>query len=104
MLDYVDYTIDGDGYQCNGHNGYDQLEGDWLTYYKVARGFVRKVKPEDREDFLHDLFLTFARVKASYQAKGKELTTGGLIRIAQYRVVDYWRQRKKAQKKLVEVS
>ena len=94
MLDYAEYTIDSDGYQGNGHhrNGYDHLDGDWLTYYKVGKGFVRRVKPEDREDFLHDLFLAFARVKASYDAKGKELTTGGLVRIAQYEVADYWRK------------
>jgi hypothetical protein len=89
MLDYVDYIIDGNGYQGNG---YDQLDGDWALYYKVAKGFVRRVKPEDREDFLHDLFLAFARVKLNYDAKGKELTEGGLIRIAQYEVSNYWRQ------------
>ena len=92
MLDYAEYTIDDDGYQDNGHNGYGKLEGDWLTYYKVGKGFIGKVKPEDREDFLHSLFLAFARVKASYQAKGKELTIGGLVRIAQYEVADYWRR------------
>ena len=94
MLDYAEYTIDGNGYQGNGHhhNGYDHLEGDWLTYYKVGKGFAGKVKPEDREDFLHDLFLAFARVKVSYDAKGKELTEGGLVRIAQYAVADYWRK------------
>jgi len=94
MLDYAEYTIDGNGYQGNGHhrNGYDKLEGDWLTYYKVGKGFTRKVKPEDREDFLHDLFLAFARVKVSYDAKGKALTEGGLVRIAQYAVADYWRR------------
>jgi len=89
MLDYEDYTIDGDGYQGNG-NGYDHLDGDWLTYYKVGKGFTHKVKREDREDFLHDLFLAFARVKVSYDAKGRELTKGGLIRIAQYEVNHYW--------------
>jgi hypothetical protein len=92
MLDSVEYTIDGDSYQGNGHNGYDKLEGDWLTYYKVGKNFTHKVKPEDREDFLHDLFLAFARVRASYDAKGKELTTGGLVRIAQYEVATYWRK------------
>ena len=92
MLDYAEYTIDGDGYQGNGYNGYDHLDGEWLTYYKVGKGFTGKVKPEDREDFLHDLFVAFARVKVSYQAKGKELTTGGLVRIAQYAVADYWRK------------
>jgi len=96
MLDYVDYTIgdnayqgNGNGYHGNGHNGYNKLDGDWLAYYKVAKGFTHKVKPEDREDFLHDLTLTMARVKAKYDAKGKELTTGGLVRIAQYEVADY---------------
>jgi hypothetical protein len=92
MLDYAEYTIDNDGYQGNGHNGYDKLDGDWLNYYKVARNFVNKVKPEDKEDFLHDLFLAFARVKARYDDKGKELTTFGLVRIAQYEVADYWRK------------
>jgi len=93
MLDYVDYTTDSKGYQGNGANpiSYDQLDGDWLTYYKVGKGFTRKVKPEDRQDFLHDLFLAFATVKVSYAAKGKELTEGGLVRIAQYRVARYWR-------------
>jgi hypothetical protein len=92
MLDYQEYIIDDNGYQGNGHNGYDKLEGDWLTYYKVGKRFISKVKPEDKEDFLHDLFLAFARVKASYTAKGKELTEGGLVRIAQYEVADYWRK------------
>jgi hypothetical protein len=91
MLDYAEYIIDGDGYQGNGHNGYHKLDGEWLTYYKVAKGFTHKVKPEDREDFLHDLLLVFARVKVSYDRKGKELTEGGLVRIAQYQVSDYWR-------------
>ena len=97
MLDYVDYTIDEDAYQGNGNgngngNGYDKLDGDWLTYYKVAKGFTHRVKPEDKEDFLHDLIMAMARVKASYDTKGKELTTGGLVRIAQYEVADYWRK------------
>jgi len=96
MLDYADYTIGDNGYQGNGNgyhgNGYDKLDGDWLAYYKVGKNFTSKVKPEDREDFLHDLILAMARVKASYDAKGKELTTGGLVRIAQYEVADYWRR------------
>jgi len=96
MLDYVDYTIDNNGYQGNGNGAnplsYDQLDGDWTLFYKVAKGFIRRVKPEDRQDFLHDLLLAMARVKASYNTKGKELTDGGLVRIAQYEVADYWRK------------
>ena len=91
MLDDVDYTIDGDGYQGNG-NGYNQLNGDWGLFYKVAKRFTYKVVREDSEDFLHDLFLAFAKVKASYNAKGKELTEGGLMRVAQYELSDYWRK------------
>jgi hypothetical protein len=94
MLDYQEYTIDGNGHQGNGHNGngYDKLDGDWLTYYKVGKGFTHKVRPEDREDFLHDLVLAFAGVKVKYDDKDKELTEGGLVRIAQYEVADYWRK------------
>jgi hypothetical protein len=96
MLDYHEYTIDGDAYQDNGDgyhgNGYDRLDGDYAPFYKVANGFTNKVKREDREDFLHDLFLAFANVKASYTAKGKELTIGGLVRIAQYELATYWRK------------
>jgi hypothetical protein len=90
MLDCVDYTIDDNGYQGNG-NGYDQLEGDWALFYKVAKVFVRRVKPEDRQDFLHDLMLSMARVKAKYELASKPLTEGGLVRIAGYEISDYWR-------------
>ena len=97
MLDYEDYTIDGDGYQGNGNgfhgNGYDQLDGKWGLFYKVAKRFTYKVVREDSEDFLHDLFLKFARVKDTYDAKGKELTEGGLMRVAQYALSDYWHSR-----------
>jgi len=81
------YQDGGDGYH---NNGYDQLEGDWLTYYKIARYFVHKVKTEDREDFLHDLMLEMAKVKAKYEAKGKALTEAGLMRVASYELTEYW--------------
>jgi hypothetical protein len=94
MLDLVDYTIGDYGYQGNGchSNGYDQLEGDYALFYKVARGFTHRVRREDSEDFLHDLILVMARVKANYNDKGKELNEGGLVRIAQYEVAGYWRK------------
>ena len=91
MLDYVDYTIGGNGYQGNG-NGYDQLDGDWALFYKVAKYFVRKVKPEDRHDFLHALLLEMAKVKVKYQVSGKPLTEAGLMRVASFEVKDYWRK------------
>jgi hypothetical protein len=96
MSDYQEYTIDGNGYQGNGNgyhkNGYDQLQGDYALFYKIAKRFTYKVRREDSEDFLHDLFLKFARVKATYDAKGKELTEGGLMRVARYELAGYWRK------------
>ena len=73
-----------------GDNGYDQLDGEWLTYYKVARYFIHRVRFDDREDFLHDLILEMAEVKAKYEAKGKTLTEAGLMRVASYELTDYW--------------
>jgi hypothetical protein len=95
MLDYGEYSTDvgypqGNGKGDNNGNGYDRLEGNWLTYYKVARYFTHKVKYEDREDFLHDLMLEMAKVKAKYEAKGKPLTEAGLMRVAGYEVTEYW--------------
>jgi len=99
MLDYQEYTIDGNGYQGNGNgnngngngNGYSHLQGDWSMFYKVAKGFVKRVRPEDRQDFLHDLLLTMHKVKAKYDAISRELTEAGLIRIACYEIAQYWR-------------
>jgi len=71
-------------------NGYDQLDGDWLTYYKVARYFVYRVRFDDREDFLDDLMLEMAKVKAKYEVKGKPLTEAGLMRVASYELSEYW--------------
>ncbi len=42
--------VDGNG------NGYDQLDGDYATYYKVAFRFNHKAKVEDTEDLLHDIY------------------------------------------------
>jgi hypothetical protein len=64
----------------------------WALYYKVAKGFTRRVRPEDRQDFLHDLFLMMAKVKSKYQVIGKPLTEAGLIRVACYEVAEYWRK------------
>jgi len=87
MLDYGEYITEVDGYQGNG---YDQLEGDWALYYKVARYFIHKVKFDDRDDFLHDLMLEMAKVKAKYEVAGKPLTEAGLMRVASYELTDYW--------------
>jgi hypothetical protein len=96
MLDIQDDTIRIDHHQGNGNgndNGYGHLEGDWALFYKVAKGFTKRAKPEDRQDFLHDLLLTMHKVKVNYDAIGKELTEAGLVRVACYDVADYWRKK-----------
>ena len=40
--------------------GYNHLEGKWLTYYKVAVKFLRKVDSQEREDLLHTIILNLA--------------------------------------------
>ncbi len=76
--------------------GYAQgeLKGDWAVFAKIAGFFVRKVKPEDREDFLHDLLVEMAKVKAKYEMKGKPLTEAGLMRVARYEVLGYFEKRR----------
>jgi hypothetical protein len=74
--------------QANG-NGYDQLEGVWLTYYKVASRFSHKAKSQDREDLLHDIILTLANVERNNGHK--PLTEPTMYRIASVTVVHYWR-------------
>jgi len=71
-------------------NGYDQLEGDWATYYKVTSYFTRHIRFDDREDWLHDTMLEMAKVKAKYELIGKLLTEAGLMRVASYQVTEYW--------------
>ena len=71
-------------------NGYDQLQGDWATYYKVTSYFVRHIRFDDREDWLHDTMLEMAKVKAKYEPIGKPLTEAGLMRVASYQVTEYW--------------
>ena len=96
MLDTGEYIIEVERYQDDGdgyhNNGYDQLQGDWLTYYKVSKWFANKVKRQDREDFLHDTMLEMAKVKARYETKGKPLTEAGLMRVASYELKGYYQR------------
>jgi hypothetical protein len=69
-------------------NGYDQLQGEWLQYYKVASRFTSKVKAEDKEDILHDIILTL--VVAERNNGHKPFTEATMYRIASRTVADYW--------------
>jgi len=74
--------VDGNG------NGYDQLDGEYLTYYKVASRFNHKAKAEDTEDLLHDIILTLA--VAERNNGHKPFTEAVMYRIASRAVADYW--------------
>ncbi len=75
--------------QGNGNgNGYDQLEGEYATYYKVACRFNRKAKAEDTEDLLHDIIITLAR--AEWNNGHKPFTEAVMYRIASRAQADYW--------------
>jgi hypothetical protein len=75
-------------------NGYDQLQGEWLSYYMVASRFTDKVKPEDREDILHTIMMTLADVERNNGHK--PFTEAVMYRIASRTVADYWRSYYKA--------
>jgi len=88
MLDYGKYSTVADYRQGNG-NGYDQLDGEWALFYKVASRFSHKAKAQDRGDLLHDIMITLADV-ASHNGH-KPLTEPTMYRVASYEVADYWR-------------
>ena len=76
--------------QADGNgNGYDQLDGDWLTYYKVASRFSYKAQAQDREDLLHDIIITLADVAKNNGHK--PITEATMYRVASVTVADYWR-------------
>jgi len=70
-------------------NGYDQLDGEWLTYYEVASRHANKAMAQDREDLLHDIILTLA--VAERNNGHQPFTIGTMHRIASRAVADYWR-------------
>jgi hypothetical protein len=75
-------------------NGYDQLDGQWLAYYKVASGFTSRVKFQDKEDILHTIMVTLADVE--WNNGHEPFTEAVMYRIASRTVADYWRSYYKA--------
>jgi len=90
MLDIGKYNTDDLYEQGNGyHNGYDQLDGEWLTYYKVASKYIHKARFEDREDLLHTLILNLAVAGKSNGHKPDN--PSWMYRIASFTIAQYWR-------------
>ena len=71
-------------------NGYDHLEGQWLTYCRVASRFAHKAQSQDREDLLHEIMLTLVQVERNNGHK--PFTELVMYRIASCKVADYWRE------------
>ena len=76
--------------QVPNGNGYDQLDGRWATYYKVADQHARKAGSQDRGDVLHDIMATLAQVELNRNGDGP-LSLPAMHRIASRVVADYWR-------------
>jgi len=86
-LDYNEYIID-EPYREYG-NGYDQLDGEWLAYYKVATKFCHKARFGDRDDLLHTIILNLA--EAGRNNGHKPDNPSWMYRIASFTVAQYWR-------------
>ena len=87
MLDIGEYIID-EPYRQYG-KGYDQLDGEWATYYKVATKYVHKTRYEDRDDLLHTIILNLA--VAGRNDGHKPDNASWMYRIASFSVAQYWR-------------
>jgi len=87
MLDIGEYSID-EPYRQYG-NGYDQLDGEWLTYYKVATKYAHKAQAQDRDDLLHTIILNLAVANRSNGHKPDN--PSWMYRIASFTVAQYWR-------------
>jgi len=92
MLDYGEYSTgaeyeqDGDG---SNPLSYDQLQGDWLTYYKVASKYAHKARRQDRGDLLHTIMVNLEAMARSNTHKPNNLSW--MYRIASFTVAQYWR-------------
>ncbi len=67
------------------------LSGVWRKYAEIALKFERKVKAEDRADIVGDIIIKIAEIDKERTARGEALTEAGMIRIASYTVMEYWR-------------
>ncbi len=87
MLDISKYNIE-EAYR-EGGNGYDKLEGEWLTYYKVASKYAHKAQAQNIEDLLHTIVAN--RADAGRNNGHKPDNASWMYRIASFSVAQYWR-------------
>ena len=65
---------------------------DWQKYISIADRFQHKARREDREDLRQTIILRLAEVETKYNGNGKVLTKWGMLRVASYTVLRYWRE------------
>ena len=83
----------------DGHGealSYDRLEEPWRDWARIAKSFTYQLDDQwDREDLMHNIIVRLAEVAEEYRQKGKPLTKGGCIRVAQYTRLRFYHQKKR---------
>jgi len=64
---------------------------DWQKYIEIADKFQYKAKAADQEDLRQNIILRLAEVESKYNGNGNHLTEGGMVRVASFMVMAYWR-------------
>jgi len=90
MLDYGEYSTVPEAPQEANPLSYEQyLQGDWLTYYKVASKYVHKARYQDRGDLLHTIMVNLVVAGSNNGDKPDNLSW--MYRIASFTLAQYWR-------------
>jgi hypothetical protein len=58
---------------------------------EIADKFQRKARYENRDDLRQNIIVMLAEVELKYNGSGKSLSAGGIVRVASYTVMEYWR-------------
>ena len=65
---------------------------DWGKYISIADKFQCKARFQDREDLRQNIIVKLADVELKYNGSGRTLSEGGMVRVASYTVMEYWRE------------
>ncbi|GEM_PF-907182 len=72
----------------------DGLPLDWQSYARIALKFEHKAREQDREDLRGNIILRIAEIARERTARGEALTEPGMIRIASYVAMEYWKDQR----------
>ena len=74
----------------NGGNGYEGLPEPYLTYYHIAMRFAPKAISGEKDDLLHTIIESLARVGIKKAGTGEEFTEAAMYRTAEHVKDAYW--------------